>query len=100
MHRILLRSKKRTRERREEKKTMASTDETDFQKKQADFQKKQADFQKKQANKLKELPVEFREFVAYQAWERGHSCGFAEVLLEVHDLVDGLKECIQKYTNG
>ena len=43
------------------------------------------------------LPPAFRSFVSSQAWERGHSGGYEEVLLIADDLTDGLKVAIMEY---
>ena len=57
----------------------------------------EAEFLDKEAKMLEELPPEFRAEVAGLAWSEGHSCGYEEVILVLHDLVDSLLEPIQKF---
>jgi len=54
-------------------------------------------FEVKQTEILKDIPLEFRGAIAYLAWEQGHSYGYDEVLIHVHELADNLKEPIKKY---
>ena len=54
-------------------------------------------FKVRQEEILKDIPLEFRGAIAYLAWEQGHSYGYDEVLIHVHELADNLKEPIKKY---
>jgi hypothetical protein len=43
---------------------------------------------------LQPLPVAFRGWVEQQAYDRGHSAGYEEVVMLAEELVDGLLGCI------
>jgi len=53
-------------------------------------------FAAKQAEMLSSIPKVFRGWLSHKAWEDGHAFGYGEVLLLLADLVDGLKECLEK----
>lgn len=56
------------------------------------------DFNKKEKEILNEIPEEFQGAISYQAYEDGHAYGYEEVLIHVRNLVDTIKEPIEKYT--
>ena len=43
------------------------------------------------------LPMEFGTYVAHEAWQRGHSAGYAEVVLIAEEMAYDLREVIAKY---
>lgn len=48
---------------------------------------------------LSDTPPEFHAYFSYLAWEQGHSAGFEDVLICLHDLIgDGFKQALAKYT--
>lgn len=47
---------------------------------------------------LSEIPEEFRGYVSYQAYERGHSSGHEECYNIAQDIVSSLKGPIKEYT--
>lgn len=55
------------------------------------------EFEDEETNILSEIPYEFREAISYHAYEKGHSCGYEEVILYLNDLVDTFKGPIEKY---
>lgn len=59
---------------------------------------KSEEFYQKQKEILDLIPIEFRSFVEWIAWEQGHSFGYDEVLNHVYDYVYDIKEPIEKYT--
>jgi len=56
------------------------------------------EYAKKLAEILEPLPEEFRSFVSYQAYDRGHASGYNEVLLIADDLTHELLPAVEKYT--
>jgi hypothetical protein len=49
---------------------------------------------------LKDIPVEFHEFLKQYAWEEGHSSGYEEVLSKLKDLQYQIVPCIRNYTKN
>lgn len=47
---------------------------------------------------LSEIPQEFRAYVSYQAYERGHSSGYEDTYDIAQDIVSGLVGPIKEYT--
>ena len=45
------------------------------------------------------IPEEFRGWLASQAWEEGHSCGYNIVLTILEELVFTFKKPVEKYTD-
>jgi hypothetical protein len=43
------------------------------------------------------LPAEFRTFLRSQAWDRGHSAGFEEVINILKSLTADFREAFEKY---
>jgi hypothetical protein len=54
-------------------------------------------FRDKQKVLLSGIPEEFRGMVAYNAWDRGHSYGYDEVLIHVSNYVEDLKKPIAAF---
>lgn len=46
---------------------------------------------------LREIPLEFAVAIRAIAWERGHSCGYSEVLVEAEGLRDKLEPFIKAF---
>lgn len=46
---------------------------------------------------LAEIPEEFRSFVRESSYERGHSAGYEQVVSIAHEMVFGLKPCIEAF---
>lgn len=46
---------------------------------------------------LADIPEEFHSPFEMMAWERGHSSGYNEVILELQNLVDELQGAIHSY---
>lgn len=57
------------------------------------------EFERTQNELLAELPSQFHSYVSSEAWDRGHSSGFGEVIQHIRQMVDGLKPVIEKYTD-
>lgn len=47
---------------------------------------------------LSKVPLEFRAFVSFKAYELGHANGDESILWHTRDLVEDLIEVIEKYT--
>ena len=47
---------------------------------------------------LSQLPKEFHGAIGWQAWERGHSAGYEEVIGCLDEMVDALVKPIKEYT--
>lgn len=58
----------------------------------------EAEFTVRQAKLLRALPPEFRDPVATNAWDAGHSNGFDEVLIMAENAVEWLRGPLDKYT--
>jgi len=56
------------------------------------------EFNAKQEEVLRDLPVEFQHYVIGDAYERGHSYGYEEVLAIMWSMAAGLKPVIASYT--
>jgi hypothetical protein len=52
---------------------------------------------RKQTKLLKDIPKELHAALSYMAYERGHSAGNEEIVIELHDLVSGLQEPLKNY---
>lgn len=57
----------------------------------------QMDFDRRQKEILASLPEEFHGFVNNQAWERGHSAGFEEVISIMENLAEALEIPVADY---
>ena len=55
------------------------------------------EFSKIQEEELAQIPEAFRAWVSYYSYEKGHSAGYEEILLYVHNLVSELVPVISKY---
>jgi hypothetical protein len=53
-------------------------------------------FNKKVAEILKDIPEVFRDSIFNLAWSYGHSEGYSEVLIYLKDIVNAVKEPIEK----
>jgi hypothetical protein len=53
------------------------------------------EFKLRQDALLEDVPMHFRGWISYYAWEQGHSAGYEEVLIYITELVDGIKECLK-----
>lgn len=54
-------------------------------------------FEAAQKDLLSDFPEEFHSCMRRTAWDRGHSCGYAEVLNELIDLISMLREPIDAF---
>lgn len=43
------------------------------------------------------LPIEFANYVSYEAWDRGHSAGYSEVVLYAESMAHDLGKVIAEY---
>lgn len=48
---------------------------------------------------LRHIPEEFYAALKRLAWDRGHSCGYSEVLIELETLVEALKEPLDDFAS-
>ncbi len=55
------------------------------------------EFIDKQQILLDRLPIEFHSEISYLAWERGHSGGYDDVLINLNDLVSALEKPIELF---
>ena len=57
------------------------------------------EFEIAQAEAILNIPSEFHQFLRENAWERGHSSGYEEVLGIIRNLADSLEPAIVSYRN-
>jgi hypothetical protein len=55
------------------------------------------EFVEKQNELLEQVPQAFRGFVSYHSWEKGHACGYDEVLLIAESLISELAPAIAQF---
>jgi len=58
----------------------------------------QKEFEAEQEDLLKDIPEEFKSWIRSEAWSRGHSDGYHEVLAIVRDHAYELLLIVEKYT--
>jgi len=51
-------------------------------------------FEQKEAEILERLPYQLRNAISWMAYDRGHSCGYEEILIHVREMVDALEQPI------
>jgi hypothetical protein len=56
------------------------------------------EYRQELAEILEPLPVEFHAFVGGEAWDRGHSAGYEEVINIARDMAFNLRPCVEQYT--